>query len=522
MVNRQFCRGDTTHILVDNKVVKSEKQLVDLLKAERFTTPFEGVKLLTQKWLTDSLEDRELKPSDDYEIKVNHDALAPNELPFFKEKTSKLDLSDTLKLVKDPEDKNSIKERLKTTKRSGDIDEEEKTVKKLKRVDLMEDQLRAKNHLKNPNQRTIEILARMADEVLLQGEPFKAKSYRTAIETLSKTNSYVSRFHDAKKLPGIGESIAKKIEEIVKTDKLAALDEVEESEESKLIKLFSGIYAVGPVTTRRWIMEGMKSLDDIAKRKDLMPNQRLGLKYYNDWNEKIPRDECSLHNEYVQNLFEKIDPKVELTIGGSYRRGQQDCGDVDFIVTKPDAEISQLKEILIKAKDEMIKAGYMKCQLNKLPAGKLYSGCSLPPDYISKLERPNYGKGEWGKCRRVDFLLVPWREIGAALIYFTGNDYFNRKLRLLALNKKLILNDSGLFKRITYIQGKNVKDKEILIESFNEKKIFKLLGVEYQSPTDRNIGSDDPLIRCKSLPIDEDELQKIAEKEDEMEEGASI
>ena len=51
-----------------------------------------------------------------------------------------------------------------------------------------------------------------------------------------------------------------------------------------------------------------------------------------------------------------------------------------------------------------------------------------------------------GIHRRLDLLFVPWKERGAALIYFTGNDIFNRSLRLLASKKGMGLNQRGLFK----------------------------------------------------------------------------
>ena len=40
--------------------------------------------------------------------------------------------------------------------------------------------------------------------------------------------------------------------------------------------------------------------------------------------------------------------------------------------------------------------------------------------------------------RRIDFLLVPEEEMGAALLYFTGNDIFNRSMRLLASKKVIV------------------------------------------------------------------------------------
>lgn len=44
--------------------------------------------------------------------------------------------------------------------------------------------------------------------------------------------------------------------------------------------------------------------------------------------------------------------------------------------------------------------------------------------------------------------MVPCDERGAALLYFTGNDIFNRSMRLLASKKGYGLNQRGLFKDV--------------------------------------------------------------------------
>ncbi|KAJ6145089.1 DNA polymerase POL4 [Penicillium chermesinum] len=82
--------------------------------------------------------------------------------------------------------------------------------------------------------------------------------------------------------------------------------------------------------------------------------------------------------------------------------------------------------------------------------------------------------------RRIDLLFVPGEEIGAALLYFTGNDIFNRSMRLLARKKGLCLNQRGLFANVLMKTNPGR-----LLEGRDEKRIFALLGVPWRPPEHR-------------------------------------
>lgn len=170
----------------------------------------------------------------------------------------------------------------------------------------------------------------------------------------------------------------------------------------------------------------------------------------------------------------KIDATLQFTIGGSYRRGAADSGDVDFIVTKPDCPIEVLRMIVVETVlPQLFEQGYLKVSLAtsaKEDGSKWHGAAALP------------GSSVW---RRIDFLLVPWDELGAALIYFTGNDIFNRSIRLLASKQGMRLNQRGLWK--DDIRGRNREriTQGSLVEAKDEKKIFELLGVPWRPPHHR-------------------------------------
>ncbi|KAH3666979.1 hypothetical protein WICMUC_005471 [Wickerhamomyces mucosus] len=444
------------YVLIDTKLYSKDSQIVKKIVELGGDKP--DVKYLNQGWLVDSTQ--KLQKLDDLNYKINV----------------------TVPRLSSPSIRNSSPE----TKR-------QKYVKPLTRSEIIESNLNRSiiGSSNNPNSYTIEILSQMAEQRDIQGDnPFKSRAYKIAIDSLQKTPKYIDTYDKAIKIPGIGQSIAEKIEEICTTSNLRLLNQLQKSEKNQLMQLFKGIYSVGNTFAQKWIDEGMKSLEDISQRKDLSSLQKLGLKYYQEWNERISRKEATLHREYIMEVMLAIDPDVEFTIGGSYRRGSETSGDIDFIITKEDTGLIELKFIVNKLLENLKITGYHKCSLTTL-SNKWLGGGALTPEYNSKL-KGDIKTDEWGKCRRIDFLLVPWDQKGASFIYFTGNNDFNKKIRLKASKRGMILNDAGLFQKqdIKNDKGEIVDSKLILLESHDEKKIFEILDVKWREPNQRNIGSN--------------------------------
>lgn len=137
-----------------------------------------------------------------------------------------------------------------------------------------------------------------------------------------------------------------------------------------------------------------------------------------------------------------IDQNLRVECMGSFRRGQADCGDVDILVTRDTG-------------DGQTHAGQVQTLVNLLFRQGLFKHTLAEPDdwksldakWMGLLSGAPDGKGK-GKMRRVDVLGVPFKELGAAMIYFTGNDIFNRSLRLKARHNGFSLSQKGLFKDV--------------------------------------------------------------------------
>lgn len=71
------------------------------------------------------------------------------------------------------------------------------------------------------------------------------------------------------------------------------------------------------------------------------------------------------------------------------------------------------------------------------------------------------------------------------MIYFTGNDIFNRSIRLLASQKQMRLNQRGLYKYVMRGYKRERLTEGVLVEGKSEKKIFEILGVQWREPHER-------------------------------------
>jgi DNA polymerase lambda/DNA polymerase IV len=343
----------------------------------------------------------------------------------------------------------------------------------------------------NPNSRTIEVLQSMCDYYSRIDDHWRTTSYRKAIATLKRQVTKVTTKEDAKRLPNIGDRLAQKIEEIVTTNRLKRLEYAQKEPMDEVLQRFLNVYDVGLSRANKWISQGYRTLQDLLDRADLTPNQRVGVVHYDDLNSRIPRREVEALGAHVRKRAAKIDKDIELLIGGSFRRGADTSGDIDFIVTKKGTDstadlVPFLEELIsvLQGEDFLVAtlASLHSHRRSKEGPGSKWHGCCVLPRIPDGFNDSDTYRPVW---RRVDFLLVPETEYGAALIYFTGNDIFNRSMRLLASKKGMRLNQRGLYKEV--MRGNNrVKVTEgELVEGRDERRIFEILGVKWREPRDR-------------------------------------
>ncbi|KAJ5246830.1 hypothetical protein N7468_001813 [Penicillium chermesinum] len=306
----------------------------------------------------------------------------------------------------------------------------------------------------NPNSRTIDVLQQMLDYYTRNADHWHILGYRKAIAALRRQTQKITTRTQAQMIPGIGPRIADKIEEIVLTDHLRQIDNTSNTEEDRIIQEFLGIYGVGLRQASDWVAQGYRSLSDLRDRAPLTKNQQIGVDRYHDFALRIPRKEA----------VQTADKDMQVIVAGSYRRGALDSGDIDCLITKPDATLEQIRSLMVDVvipqlfRDGFLQVGLATPRRLGHDGSKWHGASSLP------------GSKVW---RRIDLLFVPGEEIGAALLYFTGTTSSIGACDCL-LGKK---GSRGLFANVLRDSRQMKTNPGRLLEGRDEKRIFALLGV---------------------------------------------
>ena len=340
----------------------------------------------------------------------------------------------------------------------------------------------------NPNAATIAILDQMSHYYDRIGDDWRTRAYRKAIGTLCNHPTKVRTKAEALALPQIGERLATKIEEIAFTNRLRRLDNTKTDVNDQILQTFMGIYGVGFAQASKWVDAGYTTIDELVAKAELTQNQKIGIEHYEDFNSRIPRAEVEALGSVVRETLLKIDPSFEVIVGGSYRRGAATSGDVDCIIThtKPDTSGAHIRQIVLdRLVPTLLRMDFLTAELavtSRDDGSKWHGACHLPSTTTTPIPSTSAAK-PW---RRIDLLLVPPSELGAALTYFTGNDIFNRSLRLLASTKGMRLNQRGLYKDVIRGKGREKVTEGTLVEGRSERRIFEVLGVPWREARERN------------------------------------
>ncbi|MFY9637755.1 MAG: DNA polymerase/3'-5' exonuclease PolX [Methanobacterium sp.] len=307
------------------------------------------------------------------------------------------------------------------------------------------------------NQLVAAILNQVADLMEIESVDFRTKAYRRAahtVDTLSEDIEEIKNEGRLQELPGIGEKIAGKIDEIVETGKLEYLENLKKEFPVDYDALMA-VEGLGPRSIKQLYSElGVKNLDDLeknAKRHRIRRLKGMGEKT----ERKILVNLDFARKSTGRNLLGHILPVAEeikenlsslnyvnrVEIAGSIRRRKETVGDIDILVTTT----------------------------NPLDVMEFFSTMDMVDDIVVKGPTKSTVRLKESGID-VDLRALDDEIFGSALMYFTGSKETNVELRRIAIAKGLKLSEYGVFKGDDLLSGRT------------EDEVFQTLGMSYIEP----------------------------------------
>jgi len=334
------------------------------------------------------------------------------------------------------------------------------------------------------NKELADLFGKMADILEFKGEnPFKIGAYRKASRVIGDLTQDVRELAESGKLrqiPGIGESIAQKIEEYLQTGRVSKYDEIKKGVSDELVSLMD-IPGVGPKTVALLYKEkGIESLSQLEKvleegslselfgmGEKKIENIKRGIQLLKQSKGRMNLGTAFPIARRVVEALRRETGSQRIEWAGSLRRMKESIGDIDILATGPRREeilrtFTQLPEVR-----EVLASGETKASV--IVEGGV----------------------------QIDLRVVEEDSYGAALQYFTGSKDHNIRLRGIAKTKGIKINEYGVFKGPKKIGGREERD------------VYASLGLEWIEPELREDRGEIDAAMAGKLPrlIQESEIR---------------
>jgi len=315
------------------------------------------------------------------------------------------------------------------------------------------------------NQDIANIFHEIADILeMLEENSFRIRSYRNAAQVLGnlpRDISEIDKEGKLKEIPGIGSSIAEKIDEVLKTGTCKFHQELLKSIPHGLLDIMK-IPGMGPKSAvlvyKELKVDSVEKLRKAAKAGKLASLPRMGEKLqqkvlkgaqqFNASKDKFLLSTALAYAEEITTKLKKLKEVQRLEIAGSLRRKKELIGDIDILAISKKPE--KIMDVFTSLKD--IK--------RILAKGRTKSSIVLKNNL------------------QVDIRVVEPTSFGSALHYFTGSKEHNVAIRDLAKRKGLKINEYGIYKGKKAIGGKEEIDvfKSVGIKQYIEPELRENTG----------------------------------------------
>ena len=324
------------------------------------------------------------------------------------------------------------------------------------------------------------VLDEIGDLIERKGENvFRAVTYRAAARAIRDLREPLSKLVEEKRLkeiPKVGPSVAEAIEQLVTTGRSKRHEELQAAVPPGLLTLLR-VPGVGPATART-IYDHLKitsidELEEAAKDHRLLQLPKIQAKT----EENILKSIAALKQRTGRSLLHEARAAANemvaylraatgaerISIAGSLRRYRETIGDVDIVVASESA--APIMEAFVRGPtvERILAQGETKSSV-----------------VVSR-------------GLQIDLRGVPPASYGAALLYFTGSKEHNVRLRGLALRRKLLLNEYGLYR-----VGAEARGQEIAAET--EEDVYGALGLDWIPPELREDRGEIDAAAAHALP----------------------
>ena len=363
----------------------------------------------------------------------------------------------------------------------------------------------------------IEFLVRIRQARILTNDEVGVRAYSTAIASLAAYPHAISNAEEILHLPGCSERIAALWQEFNDTGHVGAVDDIDNDPEMQTLNLFYEIWGVGPKGARDfYYRKGWRDLDDVVEFgwNNLSRVQQIGVKYYEEFQQKIPRDEVERIGAVILEAANSVAPGCQMTIVGGHRRGKPESGDVDVVVSHPDETVTlYLVQRIVEEVERRewithtLLLSTANSERNQTPvswkgdlghAGGFGVGFDTLDKALVVWQDPTWPSREEDLAadpraknpnvhRRVDIIVSPWRTVGCAVAGWTSGTTFQRDLRrYVKAVLGLKFDSSGVRRRDdgawVDLEGVGGKAPDMLTA---EKRVFEGLGLEWREPSER-------------------------------------
>ncbi len=306
------------------------------------------------------------------------------------------------------------------------------------------------------NREIAAIFDSLADILEIKGEDgFRVNAYRRSARIVGDLPTDVADMlaeGTLTKVPGIGKGTAGSIEEYLTRGKITRYEEERKTIPKGLVELLS-IPGLGPKTIGLlWKELGVKSLAGLKRALrggKILDLPRMGAKKVENieagvraYESRSGRLTLGAILPTAESTIEELAAAtgVDVVLAGSVRRYRETIGDIDVLATSTKAAPVIEAFTALECVEEILASGSTKASVRV--SGAL----------------------------QIDLRIVPPASAGAALMYFTGSKAHNVRLRGIALDKGLKLNEYGLFQGERRVAGRS------------EEAVFKRLGLPFIAP----------------------------------------